>query len=142
MINNHVTARLVRRTASPRTATHQRLHRDPDPRLRRSLAVALLCSALLVVGLLVVVGLRVQQVHLAYQLDSLRGERARIEVRLRELEIEVATLRSPGRVETRARQLGMTMPALEQVRLAREYVAGGSSGVASARLVSAESVIR
>ena len=122
--------------------TRQRLHRDPDPRLRRSLAVALLCSALLVMGLLVVVGLRVQQVHLAYQLDSLRGARARIEVRLRELEIEVATLRSPGRVETRARQLGMTVPALEQVRLAREYVSGGSSGVASARLVSAESVIR
>ncbi len=81
--------------------THQRLHRDPDPRLRRSLAVALLCSAILVMGLLVVVGLRVQQVHLAYQLDALRGERIRTEVLLRQLEIEVATLRSPGRVETR-----------------------------------------
>ena len=43
--------------------TQQRLHRDPDPRLRRSLAAALLCSAVLVLGLLVVVFLRVQQVH-------------------------------------------------------------------------------
>ena len=121
--------------------TQQRLHRDPDPRLRRSLAVALLCSAVLVVGLLVVVGLRVQQVHLAYQLDALRGERTRVEVLLRQLEIEVATLRSPGRVESRARQLGLTPPAREQVRLAREFVPGGSGGLASARTVSA-SVIR
>ena len=121
--------------------TQQRLHRDPDPRLRRSLAVALLCCAVLVVGLLVVVGLRVQQVHLAYQLDALRGERTRVEVLLRQLEIEVATLRSPGRVETRARQLGLTVPGREQVRLAREFVPGGSGGLASARTVSA-SVIR
>lgn len=121
--------------------TQQRLHRDPDPRLRRSLAVALFCSAVLVVGLLVVVGLRVQQVHLAYQLDALRGERTRVEVLLRQLEIEVATLRSPGRVETRARQLGMTAPGREQVRLAREYVPGAGGGLASARTVST-SVIR
>ena len=122
--------------------THQRLHRDPDPRLRRSLVLALLCSVVLVVGLLVVVGLRVQQVHLAYQLDTLRGERARTEVLLRQLEIQIATLRSPGRVETRARQLGMTAPGREQVRLAREYMPGGSNGLASARLVRAESMVR
>jgi cell division protein FtsL len=122
--------------------THQRLHRDPDPRVRRSLAVALLCSAVLVVGLLVVVGLRVQQVHLAYQLDALRGERVRTEVLLRQLEIEVATLRSPGRVETRARQLGMIVPGRQQVRLAREYLPGGSSGLTSARLLRAENVVR
>ena len=122
--------------------THQRLHRDPDLRVRRSLAVALACSAVLVVGLLVVVGLRVQQVHLAYQLDALRGERVRTEVLLRQLEIEVATLRSPGRVETRARQLGMIVPGRQQVRLAREYLPGGSSGLASARLLRAENVAR
>ena len=122
--------------------TPQRLHRDPDPRVRRSVALALLCSAVFVVGLLLVVGLRVQQVHLAYQLDALRGERARTDVLLRQLEIEVATLRSPGRVETRARQLGMTVPGREQVRLAREYMPGGSNGLASARLVRAESPVR
>ena len=122
--------------------TQQRLHRDPDPRLRRSLGLALLSAAALVLGLLAVVGLRVQQVHLAYQLDALRGERARVEVLVRQLEIEVATLRSPSRVEMRARQLGLTAPTPEQVRLAREYVPGGPSGVASARLVRSGSVIR
>ena len=120
----------------------QRLHRDVDPRVRRSLALALLCSAVVVLALLVVVGLRVQQVHLAYRLDGLRQDRARVEALVRQLEIEIATLRSPGRVESRARQLGMTVPEREQVRVAREYVAGGASGLASARLVQADRVTR
>jgi cell division protein FtsL len=120
----------------------QRLHRDVDPRVRRSLALALLCSAVVVLALLVVVGLRVQQVHLAYRLDGLRQDRARVEALVRQLEIEIASLRSPGRVESRARQLGMTVPEREQVRVAREYVAGGASGLASARLVQADRVTR
>ena len=44
----------------------------------------------------------------------------------RQLEIEVATLRAPGRLDSRARQLGMTSPARDQIRLAREYVPGGT----------------
>jgi cell division protein FtsL len=111
---------------------HQRLHREPDPRVRRSLAAALAISAVLVIAALVVVGLRVQQVRLAYQLDGLRAERAQTETLLRQLEIEVATLRSPLRVEQRARQLGLTVPAPDQVRLAREYVTG-TTGLAAAQ---------
>ena len=100
--------------------------------MRRSFAVALACSALLVVGALTVVGLRVQQVHLGYDLDKLRIERVRLDGLVRQLEIEVATLRTPGRVESRARQLGMMAPARGQVRLAREYVTG-STGLAAER---------
>jgi cell division protein FtsL len=66
----------------------------------------------------------VQQVHLAYQLDGLRAERERAETLNRQLEVEVATLRSPGRVEAGARQLGMIAPGPGQVVLAREFVAG------------------
>ena len=111
---------------------HQRLHREPDPRARRSLTAALALSAFLVVGGLLVVGLRVQQVQLAYRLDALRAERAQSETLIRQLEIEVATLRSPVRVDQRARQLGLTTPAADQVRLAREYVTG-STGLAAAQ---------
>ena len=111
---------------------HQRLHREPDPRVRRSFAAALALSGVLVVVALLVVGLRVQQVHLAYRLDALRAERARTETLIRQLEIEVATLRSPVRVDQRARQLGLTAPAPEQVRLAREYVTG-TTGLAAAQ---------
>ena len=110
----------------------QRLHREQDPRVRRSLGAALAISAVLVVSALGVVGLRVQQVHLAYQLDAMRSERTRSETLIRQLEIEVATLRSPLRVEQRARQLGLTVPAPEQVRLAREFVMG-TTGLAAAQ---------
>ena len=110
----------------------QRLHREPDPRVRRSFAAALALSAVVVVVALLLVGLRVQQVHLAYRLDALRAERARTETLIRQLEIEVATLRSPVRVDQRARQLGLTAPAPDQVRLAREYVTG-TTGLAAAQ---------
>lgn len=109
---------------------NQRLHREFDPRVQRSLTAAALLCVLLVGGALGVVGLRVQQVHLAYQLDALRAERQRAETLSRQLEVEVATLRSPGRVEAGARQLGMIAPARGQVVLAREFVAG-SVGVAA-----------
>lgn len=110
----------------------QRLVREHDPRAWRRLVAALACSALLVGGALAVVGVRVQQVLLAYRLDELRGQRERAEANVRQLEIEVATLRAPARLEARARELGMTAPGRDQIRLAREYVTG-STGLAGVR---------
>lgn len=115
----------------------QRLCREPDPRVRRSFVVVLVSALLLVLAGLTVVGLRVEQVHLAYRLDALRSERVRLETLLSQLEVEVATLRSPARIESRARRLGMTTPQRGQVRLAREYVTG-ASGLAAARLARTE----
>jgi cell division protein FtsL len=111
--------------------TQQRLHREQDPRVRRSLVGALLVSVALVGSGLGVVGLRVQQVQLAYQLDRLHRERVQVETAIRQLEVEVATLRAPARVEQRARQLGLTAPDRQQVRLAREFVPAGT-GLAAA----------
>jgi cell division protein FtsL len=113
--------------------THQRLHREPDPRVRRSLVGAFALCALLVVGCLAVVGLRVQQVHLAYQLERLHHERAEMQTTLRQLEVEVATLQAPGRVEQGARQLGLVAPERTQIRLAREYAPAGTGLAAASR---------
>jgi len=110
----------------------QRLHHEPDPRVRRSLVVALATAALLAAGALTVVGVRVEQVNLAYRLDALRSESGRAREMIRQLEVEVATLRSPSRIESRARQIGLVAPARDQVRLAKEYVAGGT-GLAADR---------
>ena len=99
--------------------------------MRRSLVAAFVVCALLVVGCLAVVGLRVQQVHLAYQLERLHRERAEMQTILRQLEIEVATLQAPGRLELRARQLGLVAPDRAQIRLAREYAPAGT-GLAAA----------
>ena len=111
----------------------QRLYREPDPRVRRSLVVAFATSALLVAGALTVVGVRVEQVHLAYRLDAVKTERGRAEERIRQLEIEVATLSSPSRVEARARQIGLVVAGRDQIRLAKEYVAGGTGLAAAGR---------
>ncbi len=110
----------------------QRLHHEPDRRVRRSLVVALATAALLAAGALTVAGIRIEQVHLAYRLDALRSDRGRAQERVRQLEIEVATLRSPGRLEARARQIGLVVPARDQIRLAKEYVTGGT-GLAADR---------
>ena len=99
--------------------------------MRRSLVAAFVVCALLVMGALAVVGLRVQQVHLAYQLERLHRERAETQTVLRQLEVEVATLQAPGRIEQRARQLGLVAPERAQIRLAREYTAAGT-GLAAA----------
>ena len=110
----------------------QRLHHEPDRRVRRSLVVALATAALLAAGALTVAGVRIEQVHLAYRLDALRSERGRAQERIRQLEIEVATLRSPGRLEARARQIGLVVAARDQIRLAKEYLTGGT-GLAADR---------
>jgi cell division protein FtsL len=102
----------------------QRLHRDVDPRARRLVVLTLVAALALALGGLLVVGLRVHQVQLAYRLDALRAERARLESLLRQLEIQAATLRSPGRLAARARELGLAPPRPGQVRLAREFVPG------------------
>ncbi len=119
----------------------QRLHREQDPRVRRSLAVALACAGLLVLAGLGLVGLRVEHVQLAYRLDALRTERARSERLIRQLEVQVDTLRAPGRLEARARDLGLTTPARDQVRLAREYVPTGT-GTAAAHVAGTEALVR
>jgi len=93
------------------------------------MAAALGLSALLVGATLGLVALRVEQVRLSYQLDTLRTTRRGLEELTRELRVEVATLRSPARVEARARALGLTAPAREQVRLAREFVTGDTGTV-------------
>jgi cell division protein FtsL len=112
-----------------------------DPRVSRTAMLALSGALVVVVCALAVVGLRVQSVHLGYRLDSLRAERGEVAMLLRQLEVELATLRSPARIEARARDLGLVAPAREQVRLAREYIAG-DSGVAAARHGHVEARVR
>jgi len=67
----------------------------------------------------------------ALGLDDVINDAARVD-RIRQLEIEVATLRSPSRIEARARQIGLVVAARDQIRLAKEYVAGGT-GLAAVR---------
>ena len=123
------------------TTTPQQLHREVDPRVSRSVTLTLIGALALVVCALAVVGLRVQSVHLGYRVDVVRAEQAELTALIRQLEVELATLRSPARIESRAREIGLIPPARQQVRLAREYVAG-DSGVAAAHQARVEASLR
>jgi cell division protein FtsL len=122
--------------------THeQRLHRETDPRVGRSFGLTAACAICLVIAALAGVATRVQQVRLAYQLDALRAERTRVETLIDQLGVQVATLRSPRRLELQARQIGMTVPTPQQVVNAREFVAG-AGGLAAARSARIEAQVR
>ena len=121
--------------------TPQQLHREMDPRVPRSVMLALGGALVIVACALAVVGLRMQSVHLGYRLDAVRAQRAELTMLLSQLQVELATQRSPARIESRARELGLIMPAREQVRLAREFVPG-DSGVAAAQQVRVEASLR
>ena len=108
-----------------------RIVRERDRRRLRAMALALGLSACLVGSALGAVGVKVHQVRLSYRLDALRTTRAELDELNRQLRVELATLRSLARVADRAQsELGMTPPASDQVRLAREFVPGGD-GTAS-----------
>jgi cell division protein FtsL len=57
-----------------------------------------------------------QTIQLRYQLESLRGERSQVGELNQQLKLELAGLRSPGRIDVIARrQLGLTAPVPGQV---------------------------
>jgi hypothetical protein len=99
---------LVRPTAHPR-----RLLRAMRGRVvRRALAL----GAVLVALCLLQVWLRLQVTHLGYELSAARDMQLRLVHEQRELEVELATLRDPGRLGDLAhRRLGMTEPGKGQV---------------------------
>lgn len=102
-----------------------RLIRERDRRQLRVMGVTLLLSAALVGIVLGIVGLRESRVRLSYRLDRLRTSQAELEEANRQLRVELATLKALSRIEAKARiELGMVPPSGDQVRQAREYVAG------------------
>ena len=123
---------------APAGAETARFHRESDRRRLRAMAVSLACAGFLVTLILGVVGLRVQQVRLSYRLDGLRAARTEIEEARNRLRVEQATLKSLARVEGKARaELGMVLPAHNQIRLAREFVPGGSGFTSRTPLTAA-----
>ena len=110
--------------------------------MRKSFLQYLGIAAVLVAVGLGLVALRVHDVQLAYRLDAIRADRARTERLIRELEIQVATLRAPNRLESRARELGLSVPGRDQVRLAREFVPTTSGMASAARMARNEAGVR
>jgi cell division protein FtsL len=77
---------------------------------------AFMLGAVLVALCLVQVWLQLQVMHLGYELSVARQMQLRLEHERRELDVELATLRDPGRIDALARhRLGMTDPKKGQV---------------------------
>ena len=83
----------------------------------RRLTFAVMLGALMVFGVaLLLVWVRLQVVNGGYELSTARRLAHRLEQEQRELEIEIATLTSPRRLETLARErLGMAPPSPGQI---------------------------
>jgi len=101
--------------------------RERDRRRLRAMAGVLCLGGLLVGGVLGYVWLHVQRVRVSYELEDLRSLRAEVEEQNKKLRLELSSLRSLARVDSAARRLGLTEPARDQVRLAREFVTPGKS---------------
>lgn len=107
----------VRRPLVRPTAGSRRLLRVMRGWLVRRVLVL---GGVLVVLAMLQVWLRLQVVHLGYELSAARKMQLRLEHEQRELEVELATLRDPRRLaEVARRRLGMTDPEKGQVVILR-----------------------
>lgn len=88
-----------------------------DRGVDRRVALAVVAGVLMVVGVaLLLVWVRLQATRTGYQLSAARHLVHKLEQEQRELEIEIATLTSPRRLETLARErLGMGPPTPGQI---------------------------
>ncbi|MBI3456011.1 MAG: cell division protein FtsL [Candidatus Rokubacteria bacterium] len=98
------------------------LVRECDRGRLRAMAGALCLGGFLVGGVLGYVWLQVQRVRVSYELEDLRAVRTDLDEQNKKLRLEFLSLRSFARVDSAARRLGLTEPAPDQVRLAREFV--------------------
>jgi cell division protein FtsL len=89
---------------------------QPKPGERRLGLAIVLGGVVFVAVALLLVWVRLQSVHMGYQLSAARHLAHRLEQEQRELALELATLTSPRRLEHLARErLGMGPPAPGQI---------------------------
>ena len=94
---------------------NSRLVRPKAPDHMRECARLVLLGGLIALCALLYAWQHFETIQLRYQLESLRSERSQASELNQELRLEVAGLRAPGRIDTIARQFGLTAPVPGQV---------------------------
>jgi len=86
-----------------------------------------LIFGLIVLGLMLYVGGKVQIMRLGYQIDELEKQKRDLERRNRSLQIEASSLSAPGRIEEIAvKRLGMIRPAKQNVVVVKRKQTGAT----------------
>jgi len=100
----------------PKEIDNSRLVKVPDPGEQRSQQRLVLVSLILAAMLLAAAYVRFANLREGYRLEQLKAQREQMLEANRELRLEEASLRDPGRIDVIARgQLGFGAPAPEQV---------------------------
>ena len=87
----------------------------------------ILIFGLVVMGLMLYVGGKVQIMRLGYQIDELEKQKRELERMNRSLQIEASSLSAPGRIEEIAvKRLGMIRPAKENVVVVKRKQGGAA----------------
>jgi len=95
---------------------NSRLVRPKEPNRMRDCVRLVSLGGLLALCALLYAWQHFETIQMRYQLESLRSERSQAAELNQELKLEVAGLRSPGRIDVIARrQLGLTAPVPGQV---------------------------
>ncbi len=85
-------------------------------------------AALVVAGLMLYVGGKVQIMRLGYQIDELEKQKQDLERANRSLQIEASSLSAPGRIEEIAvKRFGMVRPPKENIVVVRRKAAQGAA---------------
>jgi len=107
---------LFRTRPRPARGAVARVRSDPRPGERRLARTVVLVTVVVVAIALLLVWVRLQSVNSGYELSAARHLAHRLEQEQLELELELATLKSPRRLERLAHErLGMGPPAAGQV---------------------------
>ena len=84
-------------------------------------------AALVVAGLMLYVGGKVQIMRLGYQIDDLEKQKRDLERMNRSLQIEASSLSAPSRIEEIAvKRLGMVRPAKDRIVVVRRKAGDGA----------------
>ena len=109
----------------PKVIDNSRVVKISDPRRRREIRMFSLSVAAVFVLLMFYTWQHFRSIEYGYRIEAQKSERDRLAEVNRELKLQEASLRDPGRIDPLARQMGFTAPQPQQVILLDADDGGG-----------------
>lgn len=109
----------------PKVIDNSRVVKISDPRRRREIRMFSLSVAAVFVLLMFYTWQHFRSIEYGYHIEAQKSERDRLAEVNRELKLQEASLRDPGRIDSLAKQMGFTAPQPQQVILLDTDESGG-----------------